>query len=764
MKKTNLFELFATITLDDSEYNRGLENAGKATSKFGGMLKTGLAAAAKAATAALAAAAAGVAALTKASLESYAEYEQLVGGIETLFKDSSDKVREYAANAYKTAGMSANEYMQTVTSFSASLINSLATTTEEATGAVTTATIDSLNEQLEAMQKTQDENVEAVERANEKEIELIEESYEKQLEDFEKLTEERIKLIDKQYAENLKLVDEEEYRRLQAIQNEIDAINAQQAADDKAAKQREENEKKFRLQSEINNAKTFEERQQAQQELNDYLAKLEAERVEESRKARIAELKDEKDAIKSEADEKRKALKEQRDKEVKIIRESADIELKERKKAQDKYLKSLKDSHAAELKAIKDSNKEKLDAMRDYIAEQSKLVTDGTVQVKNITAETYEEAAEIADMAITDMADNANKMGSTMESIQNAYQGFAKQNYTMLDNLKLGYGGTKEEMERLLADAEKIAGVEFDISSYADVVKAIHEIQKEMDITGATAKEAGTTIQGSVNSMKAAWENLVTGLGDENADIGQLFDDLIVTIVGDGTDTNLGVLGTVIPRVKIIFEKLTGAIKDKLAEVDWKAEGEKLINLLAEGIETASDIALKVQEKIDQTDWYAVGQKIGKAIAEGLDLVEAIGEAIKNTDWEQLGKDMAQYLINSFQKNVRANLLMWGGITGNEDAANASVNRLNRGVAKFSNTIGFEDTLLTTDEGNFFVDNDQFLTTSSRTGGKGRGASGRGGARAVENINIVENIYVQGDYDDAAQRRNNAQLANTLAR
>ena len=390
--------------------------------------------------------------------------------------------------------MSANEYMQTVTSFSASLINSLATTTEEATGAVTTATIDSLNEQLEAMQKTQDENVEAVERANEKEIELIEESYEKQLEDFEKLTEERIKLIDKQYAENMKLVDEEEYRRLQAIQNEIDAINAQQAADDKAAKQREENEKKFRLQSEINNAKTFEERQQAQQELNDYLAKLEAERVEESRKARIAELKDEKDAIKSEADEKRKALKEQRDKEVKIIRESADIELKERKKAQDKYLKSLKDSHAAELKAIKDSNKEKLDAMRDYIAEQSKLVTDGTVQVKNITAETYEEAAEIADMAITDMADNANKMGNTMESIQNAYSGFAKQQFQLLDNLSLGYQGTKEEMERLLADAEKISGIEYDISSYADIVKAIHVIQTEMGITGTTAKEAGIAI------------------------------------------------------------------------------------------------------------------------------------------------------------------------------------------------------------------------------------------------------------------------------
>ncbi len=638
--------------------------------------------------------------------------------------------------------MSANEYMQTVTSFSASLINSLATTTEEATGAVTTATIDSLNEQLEAMQEAQDKNVEAVESANEKEIELIEESYEKQLEDFEKLTEERIKLIDKQYAENLKLVDEEEYRRLQAIQNEIDAINAEQAADDKAAKQRAENEKKAALQEKINTAESLEERQKAQEEYNEYLEELRQEQIEADRKARISNLKAEKEAIKDEADEKRKALQEQHDKEVKIIRESADIELKERKKAQDKYIKSLKESNRKELDEIKSNNKKKLDEMRAYIAEQSKLVTDGFTAVINKTPEVYEQAAEVANMAITDMADNANKMGSTMESIQNAYQGFAKQNYTMLDNLKLGYGGTKEEMERLLADAEKIAGVEFDISSYADVVEAIHVIQTEMGITGTTAKEAGTTIQGSVNSMKAAWKNLVTGLGDENANIEQLMDDLVVTITGDGTETNLGVMGTVVPRIKVIFGKVTEAIKNKLDEVDWALEGKKLMTLIGNGIETGiaamKDFGADIQAKVDSTDWNAVGKKIGEAIGKGLDLAKAIGEAIKNTDWEQLGKDMAQFLINSFQKNVRANILTWGGITGNEETANAAVNKLNQGVTKFSNTIGFEDTLLTTDEGNYFVNNDQFLTTTSGTGGIGQGGGGRGGVRDV-NINVYGN-------------------------
>lgn len=111
-------------------------------------------------------------------------------------------------------------------------------------------------------------------------------------------------------------------------------------------------------------------------------------------------------------------------------------------------------------------------------------------------------AAEKANLAITDMSDNANKMGTDMASIQNAYQGFAKQNYTMLDNLKLGYGGTKQEMERLLEDAQKLSGVKYDISSYSDIVDAIHVVQTEMGITGTTALEASTTIEGSVNSAK----------------------------------------------------------------------------------------------------------------------------------------------------------------------------------------------------------------------------------------------------------------------
>lgn len=156
-------------------------------------------------------------------------------------------------------------------------------------------------------------------------------------------------------------------------------------------------------------------------------------------------------------------------------------------------------------------------------------------------------AAEKADQAITDMSDNANKMGTDMQSIQDAYQGFAKANYTMLDNLKLGYGGTKEEMQRLLTDAEKISGVKYDLSSYADIVDAIHVVQTEMGITGTTAKEASTTIQGSANAMKSAWSNLITGMSNENLDLDKLVQNVIDS-VNTFADNLLPRLQVMLPR------------------------------------------------------------------------------------------------------------------------------------------------------------------------------------------------------------------------
>lgn len=174
-------------------------------------------------------------------------------------------------------------------------------------------------------------------------------------------------------------------------------------------------------------------------------------------------------------------------------------------------------------------------------------------------------AADKADMAITDMSDNANKMGTSIEMIQNAYNGFAKQNYTMLDNLKLGYGGTKEEMQRLLDDASKLSGIEYDISSYSDIVDAIHIVQNEMGITGTTAKEASETISGSLASAKASWQNLLTGIADGNQDVGGLitqFFDSIVTVADNIVPRIAQVMGTLPQLITDLVPKLLTKVSE----------------------------------------------------------------------------------------------------------------------------------------------------------------------------------------------------------
>mgnify|MGYP002558315527 FL=1 len=295
----NLFELFVKIGADTTEANKGIDEVGQKTSGLGEKLKSGLATAGKVAVAGVAAGATAIGALGTKAVAAYADYEQLVGGVETLFKDSQDQVMDYANNAYKTAGLSANEYMETVTSFSASLLQSL----------------------------------------------------------------------------------------------------------------------------------------------------------------------------------------------------------------------------------------------------------DGDTSA----------AADKANLAITDMSDNANKMGTDMTSIQNAYQGFAKSNYTMLDNLKLGYGGTQAEMERMLADAEKISGIKYDISSYADIVDAIHVVQTEMGITGTTAEEAASTIQGSFGMMKSAWQNLVTGMADPDQDLGVL--------VGNFTDSVVIAGNNLIPRIQELLPRIVEATTSLIGTV-----------------------------------------------------------------------------------------------------------------------------------------------------------------------------------------------------
>lgn len=176
------------------------------------------------------------------------------------------------------------------------------------------------------------------------------------------------------------------------------------------------------------------------------------------------------------------------------------------------------------------------------------------------------KAADIADMAMVDMSDNANKMGTDMQSIQNAYQGFAKQNYTMLDNLKLGYGGTKTEMERLLADAQKITGVKYDLNNLSDVYSAIHVIQGELDITGTTAKEASTTLSGSFNSVKAAISNVLGSLA-LGEDIKPALNGLIETSKTFLMDNLIPMIGNVLTGVVGILPNLISSLLSMIPDL-----------------------------------------------------------------------------------------------------------------------------------------------------------------------------------------------------
>nr|DAM20033.1 MAG TPA: tail tape measure protein [Caudoviricetes sp.] len=372
----NLMDLFIKVTVDDSGVDSGFSETGQKADALASKLKGGLATAAKVGGAAVIAASGAVLALTKQAIDNYGEYEQLVGGVETLFKQSADAVMGYAENAYKTAGMSANEYMTTVTAFSASL--------------------------------------------------------------------------------------------LQSMGGDTDA------------------------------------------------------------------------------------------------------------------------------------------------------------------------AAEKANLAITDMSDNANKMGSSMESIQNAYSGFAKQNYTMLDNLKLGYGGTKEEMQRLIDDANALNAAQgnytnYTIDSYADIVDAIHTVQTEMGITGTTQLEAATTIQGSISSMKAAYENFVTGLGDENADIAELATNLI--------DSAVTVAENILPVIERVLENIGTIVQEKGPEMIERFVSyavEKLPDIIKLGIQMVIALVKGLVQNFPQlvTGVLDMVATIIKTLVDSIPDIIEIGKDIVRGVWE----------------------------------------------------------------------------------------------------------------------------------
>lgn len=288
----------------------------------------------------------------------------------------------------------------------------------------------------------------------------------------------------------------------------------------------------------------------------------------------------------------------------------------------------LMDAQNAVLKNANDAYKTAGLSANEYM----ETVTSFAASLKQ-SCKTELEAADAADQAVIDMADNANKMGTSMESIQNAYQGFAKQNYTMLDNLKLGYGGTKEEMERLLADATALTGIEYDISSLSDVYEAIHAIQTDLGITGTTAKEASSTISGSLNAMKSAWSNLVTGIADDSMDFDKLVDNFVES-VGVAAENILPRVETAISGCGKLIENLIPAIVDEIPGIidnvlpDLVESGINMIDSLVEGINVNIDELVNSVFEIAGTLVEAFTDLIPRFLGLGASMLSKILEGI----------------------------------------------------------------------------------------------------------------------------------------
>lgn len=311
--------------------------------------------------------------------------------------------------------------------------------------------------------------------------------------------------------------------------------------------------------------------------------------------------------------------------------------------------------------------------------EYMQTVTSFAAALNNSLGENAWQSAAYADQAITDMSDNANKMGTSMEAVQNAYMGFSKGNFTMLDNLKLGYGGTKTEMERLMRDAEQMEGYiegSLSIDSFADVVEAIHIVQENMGITGTTAKEASTTIQGSLATLQASWANVLTGMGDKDADLSSLIDNLVQsasTFIGNMLpiieQALMGVSTMITELAPVIAQELPGLLQSILPML--LTAGADIIQTLAQGLLTAipdllptiTDLVLQLSQMLIEMlpQLIEVGAQVILSLAMGI--AQALPELIPTI--VQVVLDICMYLIENIDLLLdAATQLMIGLATG----------------------------------------------------------------------------------------------------
>lgn len=323
-------------------------------------------------------------------------------------------------------------------------------------------------------------------------------------------------------------------------------------------------------------------------------------------------------------------------------------------------------------------------------------ITNFSASLLQSVGKDTKKAAETGDMAIRDMADNANKFGTNIESIQNAYQGFAKQNYTMLDNLKLGYGGTKEEMARLLEDAEKISGVKYDIKNLNDVYNAIHVIQQDLKITGTTAKEASQTISGSVASTKAAWQNFLSGQGGIEQVIttfitaGKNIARAVIKMLPQIVQGIVGLINGLIPMLPELIQQLlppliTGAVELVKGIISVLPQILTMIaEILPDQMPIIVDAIMQVIPLIIEMTplFIEAGGKILGALIKGIIL--SIPNLLSNA------KKIVISIVNTFQKardsfrNIGINIIkgLWEGMKGIKDWVISKVKAMGKSIIK----------------------------------------------------------------------------------
>lgn len=283
-------------------------------------------------------------------------------------------------------------------------------------------------------------------------------------------------------------------------------------------------------------------------------------------------------------------------------------------------------------KVIENANKAFVTAGKSANDYMETAITASAAMINSLGGD-QAKAAELTDMAITDMADNVNKMGTSMEMVQNAYAGFSRSNFTMLDNLALGFAGSKQGMQELLDKAEEFSGIKYDISSYSDIVQAIHVVQEEMGITGTTSEEAAGTITGSIEMMKAAWKNLVTGMSDNNADLDGLVNNFVDSVTTAGTNL-LPVTETALNGVATVIEQLLPPIAEKIPTIFLNIApkllraGANVVTTLAQGFIQNAPMILQtgIDLLIELIDGLAEG--LPTAIPMIVDCVMQIAEVL----------------------------------------------------------------------------------------------------------------------------------------